>query len=457
MEKTIFITVAETSVLRNLLRTDFWDELIGAGVRIVLVTTPAVEPVVREFAQGKVIVAVLPALPVFLKEKIIAFLARNGFMSSTQVIMQRRTKAAGESRVPLWLKHLLMRSIGSVPMLRALVRRADLSIEASGDVAALFARYAPSLVFGTVLTDAALDVPLLREAKRRKIQTVGMVRGWDNLTTYGLLRILPDIFFAQNDFLAEKVVSLHGMPKDKVVIVGTPFFDLYRRADLLVPREVYCTQVGIDPSDRIVLYGAIGDYLFPHEGELADVFESLVTSGALSQNTQVIFRAHPAFSSPLEYMHGLAHVQPDRNATYTDSVLQHWDMTTANTVHLINSIYHADVVVTAGSTLMIEAALLDKSIVSVAFDGRSKVPYWFSIARFHDRAVHIVDLLKTGGVRVAHSEHELAEWIRGYLDTPGLDAEGRVRLVARFAGPNIGEAGRRMGELVVHLASQGLR
>ncbi len=432
MQKTLFITVSESSVVRNYLRSDFLQEVLSSSqVRVVLVAPATkVEEYRRAFGSGRVLIEPLPPPQVSRGEKLLAFLARSGFVSGTQIIVQHRTYVQGESALPSLPKQILALLLGAFPWARALLRRLELTIKPSEPLARLFETYKPDLVCSTVLLDEPVDVPVMREATRRAVPTVGLLRGWDNLTTYGLVRILPSRMVVYNDFMREKAIELHGMRPQDVAVVGTPAFDADAHPERALSREAYCDALGIDPSKKIILYAAIGDYLFPKEGEIAAVFERLIEQDELPKDSVVVFRAHPAFTSPLERMRGMKYVVPER------------------TPEPLNALCHAAVVVTAASSMMIEGAMLDKPIITVAFDGLSREPYWFSIARFHDTAVHILALLKMGGVRVVHSPLELAAAVREALGSPGLRAEGRARIVERFAGPNRGHAAKALGELV---------
>ena len=44
----------------------------------------------------------------------------------------------------------------------------------------LYDKYSPDLVFSTIVINDAFDVPILREAKKRNIRTVGAIRSWDS-------------------------------------------------------------------------------------------------------------------------------------------------------------------------------------------------------------------------------------------------------------------------------------
>lgn len=452
--KTIFITLGESVVARNILRTGFLNELLeNKEVRIILITDPSLVSVYKEEFGGLNVFVESVSIPgISLYERVIAFLARNGFYTTTNVLMQHRAYESKESRIPSWPKQILGVFFGRLKVFQNIVRRLDLSIKSANDVVNVFERYKPDLVLSTIILNTVIDIPVVREAKKRIIKTLGMVRGWDNLTSYGFMRMVPDIFLAQDDFLKEEAVKRHFISPEKIKVVGTPYFDFYSNKEkIIIPREVYCEKMGIDQKSRIILYAAVGDFIFPKEGEIAPVFEDLIEEGKIKKFSTVIFRAHPAFDSPLQKMKGLKHVRPDRGADYLKDKddFQMWDMKTAQTAHLVNSIYHADVVVTAGSTMMIEAALLQKPVITVAFDGLSKERYWFSVARFYDHMTHIMEILKTGGVKVVRNMDELAGAVNFYMENPDFDKDGRQKLVERFAGPFRGISGKHLGQTLL--------
>ncbi len=439
MKKTLVITVCEGSVVRTLLRSAFWRELTAAPEARIVLVAPAgkVEEYKKEFGSGQVVVEGLPLYGMSRGEKFLSFLMRNGYYSGTNVIMQHRTYAIGESRLPPLPKQAVARILGVLPVARRLLRRLELRIAPSPAVAKLFDTYKPDLVCSTVLLDEPIDVPVMREARRRGVPTAGMVRSWDNLTTYGLLRVPPDRFFAYNEFMRERAVALHDLPARTVEVVGTPAFDADAHPERALNREEYCKRLGIDPAKRIILYAAVGDYIFRHEGEVADVFEKLIEEGKLPEDCVVVFRAHPAFTSPLERIAGMRHVVPE------------------STPEPVSSLCHAAVVVTAGSTMMLEAALFDKPVITVAFDGLTKEEYWFSIGRFHDHGVHILAALKVGAIAVAHSAEELAEAVCQGLAEPAARGAERAKLVERFVGPNRGNAAETLGRLVHDMLVSG--
>lgn len=441
--KNIFITVGERSVLRNILHTSFFNTLKSAlsGIQIVLVVAPALEEECRkEFETHDVRIEVLARTPISSFERLCASMARNGLYTGTNDVMQRRAWYAGEGRVPPVVKRVFGKTIGRAT--RGLVRRLELMIPPHQSIERLFLRYQPSMFFSTVITNPTTDIPLLREAKRRRIPVAGMVRSWDNLTSAGYLRFLPDIYFAQNEYLSQTAERLHGFPRTHTRVVGLPHYDWYKDSSLIVSREEFCKTAGLDPRKALLMYGAIGEFLFPREAQMAEVLERLIAAGSIQTPVQALFRPHPAFPMSLESMRSLQHV-----------VAETGDLSSLS--HLINTLYHADVIITAGSTLMIDAPCFDKPVVTVAFDGLEKEANdWFSTARFYDHFTHIQVLIeKTKGVRITRSPAELATEINAYLTNPTRDKKERARIVSLFASPYDGHAGERLAEGIVDFLS----
>ncbi len=441
--KTIFLAIGESSVARNLLRTDFWAKLSAEPMRFVLLVNKDEEAYYKEkFGKENVLIEGLAPRRMGLFEKILAFLAMHAFLSGTKEVMEQRRYAEVKNGIPPFFKQALGSTFRYNRLFQHIVRALELRIPPSPDLAATFERHDPCLVFSTVIVNPDIDIPVAREAKRRHVRLIAMTRSWDNLTTYGFLRVVPDLFIAQSRFLKEMAVCRHGLREDHVVISGIPHYDQYADTRWIDDRSGFLRKLNMDPSKGYVLYGAVGDFLFPTEGKLANAFERI----GKELDMQFVFRAHPAFKSPLEKLTGLTHVFPDRNAAYRAAEEGSYQMEDANIRHLINSLYHADVVLTSGSSFLVDAAAFDKPTVTIAFDGE-KTGYWGSVARFYDRFDHIVDLLRLHGVRVAHTEEELKASIREYIEDPRKDAAGRRAIVERFIAP-LGGSSQRLYDIV---------
>lgn len=448
--KTVAIVVAETPIIRNLLRGDFMRVLRESGsCRVILVTNPdKKERFAKEFEDLEV-VSVKPDSPKFL-EKVLIFISKNSLKTGTVTFVQKREPdvATLKGFLKLIIKRFLWNVFGRSSMVQKLARRLELSRAPSESIALFFDTYKPDLIFSTIGLNTSADIPLLIEAKRRKIKTVGMVRGWDNFTSHGFLRVIPDHFLLQDEYLREVGIKYQFLKPEGLTVVGFPQYDYYFDSTLKEPREEFFKRLGISSDKKLILFGAMGDFLFAKEGEIAEIFEELVEEEKIPNNLVMLFRAHPAFDSPLEKMKSLKHVISDRNAVYPAGNLNDWDMGRREVSHLINSIVHSEMVINAGSTIGLDAIALEKPAISIAFE-KTKMPYWFSAARFRDAYTHYEDLMRLGGMAPADSKEELARVINRYLKDPKADSVGREEVKKKFFSPFDGKVGERIGKIII--------
>ena len=436
---TIFITVGEWFVLRNVLKTHFFPALREHSPNALIVfiveygTLAQYEPEFSVFP-GTVVEEAGDPKKVSVFEKVVSFFARNGLATGVNEVLQHRAWDAGETYIPPFTKRWFGKLLGRSRLFQQLVRKLELKIQPSATLAGLFDRYKPSLVFGTTLINSQVDVPVLREALHRGIRAVAMTRSWDNLSGSGFLRVIPDRFFVQNKHLYEIAHTEHFVPKERMEIFGIPHYDYNFDQSLVLSREEFCRQVGLDPAKKIILYAAVGTFVFRKEAEMARILDEVAQKIG---NAQVIFRLHPAFPMDTGTL-ATTRVIPDTGARLHEIP------------HLINTLYHMDVMVTIGSTMIIDAAAFDKPVVSAIFDGYSgQDDYWYSTRCFYDYSPTKV-LLYSGAVRIVKNKEQLVTEIKAYLADPTRDKDARQKIIARFAAPYDGRAGERLADLVVN-------
>jgi CDP-glycerol glycerophosphotransferase (TagB/SpsB family) len=128
-----------------------------------------------------------------------------------------------------------------------------------------------------------------------------------------------------------------------------------------------------------------------------------------------------------------------------------WDLPTDDIEHLVRLMRDADVVINTASTLSIDAAVLDRPVVSVAYDPSGGLPYDRSIRRYYD-CTHMAHVVRAGAVQLGTSPAELREKVMSYLAHPEQDREGRRRIVEQQLGRVDGRAAQRVAEQVVSMA-----
>lgn len=448
----VLIVAAEDIVVRNILDTEVMKHLTPALARVsITLIAPKgrradlarqfPEFDVREFSRAKS--SRLDAL--------IATLLYAGLPTNTNHWSKMRALLRGHaSFFATYAKRLHAATFGRLHLYQRLLRHLFVLVGKDRAAQALFDDVRPDLVISLSITNFDTDVVLMREARRRTIRIVGMTRSWDNLTSHGALRVVPNHIIVQNSFLYDAARGVQGISQRDAAIevAGLPHYDPVRRIEEYAgTREEFCAERGLDPKKKIILYGAMGTFLFKRENDLVEVFSELIVKHSFQQEVQFLYRPHPKFGIP-ESVGNIPGVIIDRSATYRSDE----GSSRSASEELFRTMYHADVVVTGGSTFAIDAAVLDKPVVCINFDGKARtgeVLYWESVSRFYDAYTHFEELVAQGGVRLAANLEELVREIDTYVAHPDRDREGRTRVVDRFVGDVDGNASKQLGGLLV--------
>ena len=93
----------------------------------------------------------------------------------------------------------------------------------------------------------------LKSAKKLSIKTVVPVLSWDNLSTKGLFHIKPDLLIAWNKTHKLDALKIHNIPKEKILISGSPFFDKWLNPELKEDAKDFKSQLGIDEDEDYIL------------------------------------------------------------------------------------------------------------------------------------------------------------------------------------------------------------
>ena len=115
----------------------------------------------------------------------------------------------------------------------------------------------------------------------------------------------------------------------------------------------------------------------------------------------------------------------------------------------MNSIYHADLIITTASTITIDAVAFSKPVICVAFDGKGREPYWKSVKRYYHNYTHYIDLGKTGGFKIAYSHKELIKYVNEYFKNPSMDYSGRKKIFEEFIWRLDGKSAERVASAVL--------
>jgi len=455
---TILIAVPYAVNVRDVLRTDVFRTLKGAGCRLVILSPAHDEPeFVREFGAENVHLEPLhPYVPGPNEEKLLNLRCTlfSDLSQTTSILSDVAPPRTWVKRTALKSARLAAKVLGRRPT-EDLLALATRTLFPDTRYSAVLQKYRPDLVVLTRVFGWAADEPVLKAATQMKIPTVLLVASWDNLTK-GVFPSRPDRLVVWNPIMFEEAQELHGFRPEQIFIGGVPQFDLYADKSQLPDRRTFFERVGADPGKGLISFCMTDPKLCPDESDVVELLWKASQDGRLHKPCQILARVHPlsatrgmAFMERLRGLPGLLIDVPGRATTkFIDR-----DPTVEDMKHLAATVLHSDVVTNTRSTIAIDAAALDRPVVCAGFDGNRTLPYKQSVRRYLDYS-HYRKMLDIGGVRVASSPDELLGHVNAYLADPTQDREGRARIVERECRAIDGQTGRRVGEYVLQAAEE---
>jgi hypothetical protein len=281
----------------------------------------------------------------------------------------------------------------------------------------------PDLVLVTPLIDlGSRQADWLRGAKRLGIRTGFPVFSWDNLTNKGLVRDEPDLTLVWNDLQAREAEELHGISPARIRITGAPVGDPWFDWRPSRSREELCAEVGLDPSQPIVLYLCSSEFVAPNEVEFVPRWlERLRSRGGLLAEAGYLIRPYPD-TAQRWVAAGLDGPQVRVWPRFGES--PHDDTSRRD---YFDSIYHASAVVGINTTAQIESAIVGRPVHTILAEEFSETQQGTLHFRYLEAAEY-------GLLYVGRNWDEHAAQLEASLRGEGDDGRNE-RFLRRFVRP----------------------
>ncbi len=438
--KTIFITSFFGFIARNILATEFLKLLRKrSNVRIVILTPEKKqERHKQEFGGENVIIEGVPLKKPSRLERVFTVIFHNLSDTNTwrihRLINIKRDKKYFSAPV-----YWLLSKLGHFRLVRIFFRWLENHTLPADRFSDLFLKYQPNLVFSTDVFEPN-DVDLMREAKRLHVPLVGMVRSWDNITSKGLNRVIPDELIVNAESVKDEAIRYNDIPAERIHVVGIPHYDYYV-TESRIERTKFFVWLNLDPAKKLIFFAPPADLYAGNDPITPKVLEVLCGIDA-----QIVIRM------PLVGVANIGRFGAQAGKIAVDVPGSAGDFVNADISregdrHLADLLYHSNVVVAFASTLAIDAVAFKKPVVFVGFDGAPR-PYWDSLARYYDYN-HQKELLKMGGVLLAKTPDELRAFVIDYLENPSLDEKGRNAIINERCFKLDGKSGERLAKLII--------
>jgi hypothetical protein len=348
------------------------------------------------------------------------------------------------------------RILNLLPLLRLLTLRCEGLFLRDKAIESLFESQPVDIILLGTPGYTEQDALLLHAAARRRIPVIAAVMSWDNLSSKGVINPEPERLLVWSDHMRREAMEIHGLPPARIAETGSPLHDAFANSKRFGSRAENFQRLGLDPRRRLIVHGTNHAAFFKDEIEVVKYVARWVEEDSLGIPCQLWIRLHPqAVNGPYRLSaepyrrlaSDLVKVEfpPVRNSNLL------WDLPATDLDHLVALLRDADVIINSGS-LSIDAAILDRPVICIAYDSSGDVPYDRSVRRYYDYT-HMSNVVRAGAVQLAQSSEDLRQKIIEYLKYPDLDRSGRKCIVEQQFGAVDGHSAARIVEEVVNLLS----
>lgn len=343
------------------------------------------------------------------------------------------------------LKFLIANIFGKSRFLRQnLIPALYLYVFPDRPFAPLFEKYRPELVFVSHIF-GRLDTRLLAEARFWGVKTMGMVSNWDHFDKY-YLPFKADTLLAQSEQVKDFAERYQGYDPGQIKIVGHPHFDFIADKSYIWSRERVLKSLGWPEKAKYILYVSGSSYCID-EPDIIETLLGWMSKKKFGCDLRLVIRPYLGGRAKDREFDEEKYNRFEEHPLAAFYRKEFW-ADTESSAHLLNIMRHADAVIAIYSTAMIEAAVLDRPLAGIGFDGYHRRPLRKSINRFAMRE-HFKDVMRSGGVYTAGNFEDLFSVLKSYLENPGFYAEGRERLRGRICRPLDGRASERIVSEIV--------
>lgn len=314
-----------------------------------------------------------------------------------------------------------------------------------------FDKYKPDLVFATDAFNDA-DLFLLKNARHLGIKNIAMLRSWDNTTSRGYLRFVPNKLIVHNEIMKKEMIKHHNVPKDIINLSGIPQFEKYLGMKP-TPRGEFYKKIEADPSKRLILFAPAGHHFIDTDWQICQILKDLQNEKKIPQDIQFLVRIHPFLwvdLSRFEPGHNFIIDSPGPASSESPSGKKEGELDKTFFQHIYNSLYYSSLIINSMSSIIIDSMVFDKPLITINFDGWERpeaVPFLRSLPRRWRREDNQISWMSFGSTALVSDKEELTLWINRYLENPGIHSRERKAFKEAYCWRYDGMASERIAEI----------
>ena len=334
------------------------------------------------------------------------------------------------------------------------------------DLFKLISQINPDLVITSSLGTFSYDEYILRISKKLKIKTCACILSWDNSTTRGYPRAIPDKIFSWTEIMKKELVNFSDIDPNIITVSGVPHFDNYYNKNKFNKKD-FLKKINLPTDKKIILIITKGPSTFQFNPNICDLVSKAISTKKID-NAHIIVRIHPLFyqidkNKEIEFQSALD-VFNEIKKKYNCLTINYPNITSNNInfeMHfeeqhfLKNLILSSDLIINIYSTVNIEGAILDRPLINIDFDNFKPMYEWSKKYKRQNLSIdrnldHNLRIMRYGGISNVKSEKDLINEINNYLSNPERKKNERKVIAVKEGGPYKGSSGRNIAHQIIN-------
>jgi len=328
-------------------------------------------------------------------------------------------------RIRPFIYYPIHRLIPHFPSIRRRFKAKEKKYLVSKRATELLQEINPRLVVSTYPINF-LEAKFLYAAKQAGISTLIHLLSWDNITSKGIFPVIPDRFIVWGKVMYNELKEYYGTDDDRIHVCGVPHFDHHIKIKQSPNYKNLVTKLGLNPALPYLFVAMSSPRFAPHEIDIVEWLAKAINENKFGRELQLIIRPHPqnvqGSLADKKWIKRLDDLMDKRVAVDYPQLVKskvRWSMHKRDMDHLSNLLAGCRICLNSGSTVSIDALMMDKPVILTSFDGDKNLYYWKSARRLVDYP-HQKKFVEMGGAEVVHSYEKLEESILRYLENPNF-------------------------------------
>ena len=454
METDICYVISHGFAARMLLQTGLILRLADAGKRIAIVTPDADDENLRDLKNNPMISVHDPKIKQTIWDDDYGFKRiyyTENFKSNPVFwekhlysILYSKSKHPWKRLGPIYY-YLIYQLIKVFPSIRARFKAKEGKYLKSKKAFDLVNEINPKLVVSTYPINF-LESKFMHAAKEQGRGTLIHLLSWDNITSKGIFPVIPDDFIAWGPVMKQELKEYYDVTDEQIHVCGIPHFDHHIKIKKNPNYEILLSNLGLKPNLPYVFVAMSSPRFAPHEIDILEWLSEQLNKGIFGPELQLVIRPHPqnvqGALADTKWIKRLDALESNRVGVDYPSLNKskvRWSMKKSDMDHLSNLLAGCALCINSGSTVSIDALIMEKPVILTSFDGHKKLNYWKSARRLIDYT-HQKKFIQLGGAEPVFDYNSFATAIRLYIDNPNRRYEERTNALKMECFANDGKS-----------------